>query len=253
MHFKNDFVIKLSFINCIVQLKFNNESREGKMVLRLTFATAALIVSSSVFSAVTITAPEEIKILAVNDQEVNTGLFRSESNVYKLDAGSSDISVRYIQYFEHMSGEHDIVKSGVVTLKTPSLQDNETYKLALINAPKKFEDAKKYAQQPTIALFDKKQQVLVQQTGANTEQKPWLSRSMFGGALDLTQKNATPANQPPAVYTQAVTNPQSSAQQIATNTKSNAIAVDQQLIELWKKADKTERQKFMSWLVTQAN
>ena len=76
---------------------------------------------------------------------------------------------------------------------------------------------------------------------------------MFGGALDLTQKNATPANQPPAVYTQAVTNPQSSAQQIATNTKSNAIAVDQQLIELWKKADKTERQKFMSWLATQAN
>ena len=218
------------------------------MALRLTFAAAALMVSGSVFSAVTVTAPEEIKILAVNDQEVNTGLFRSENNAYKLDAGSSSISLRYIQYFEHMSGEHDIVKSGVVTLKTPNLQDNQTYQLALVNAPKTFEDAKKYAEQPTVALYDQKQQVLVQQTGANTEQKPWLSRSMFGGAVDLTQKNVkAPVNQPPAVYAA----PQATAQ--AAQLSTQASAVDKQLIELWKKADKTERQKFMSWVAEQAN
>lgn len=218
------------------------------MALRLTFAAAALMVSGSVFSAVTVTAPEEIKILAVNDQEVNTGLFRSENNAYKLDAGSSSISLRYIQYFEHMSGEHDIVKSGVVTLKTPNLQDNQTYQLALVNAPKTFEDAEKYAEQPTVALYDQKQQVLVQQTGANTEQKPWLSRSMFGGAVDLTQKNVkAPVNQPPAVYAA----PQVTAQTVQLSTQ--ASAVDKQLIELWKKADKTERQKFMSWVAEQAN
>ena len=218
------------------------------MALRLTFAAAALMVSGSVFSAVTVTAPEEIKILAVNDQEVNTGLFRSENNAYKLEAGSSSISLRYIQYFEHMSGEHDIVKSGVVTLKTPNLQDNQTYQLALVNAPKTFEDAKKYAEQPTVALYDQKQQVLVQQTGANTEQKPWLSRSMFGGAVDLTQKNVkAPVNQPPAVYAA----PQATAQTAQLSTQ--ASAVDKQLIELWKKADKTERQKFMSWVAEQAN
>lgn len=218
------------------------------MALRLTFAAAALMVSGSVFSAVTVIAPEEIKILAVNDQEVNTGLFRSENNAYKLDAGSSSISLRYIQYFEHMSGEHDIVKSGVVTLKTPNLQDNQTYQLALVNAPKTFEDAKKYAEQPTVALYDQKQQVLVQQTGANTEQKPWLSRSVFGGAVDLTQKNVkAPVNQPPAVYAA----PQVTAQTAQLSTQ--ASAVDKQLIELWKKADKTERQKFMSWVAEQAN
>ncbi|WP_374528035.1 DUF2057 family protein [Acinetobacter sp.] len=218
------------------------------MALRLTFAAAALMVSGSVFSAVTVTAPEEIKILAVNDQEVNTGLFRSENNAYKLEAGSSSISLRYIQYFEHMSGEHDIVKSGVVTLKTPNLQDNQTYQLALVNAPKTFEDAKKYAEQPTVALYDQKQQVLIQQTGANTEQKPWLSRSMFGGAVDLTQKNVkAPVNQPPAVYA----GPQATAQTAQLSTQ--ASAVDKQLIELWKKADKTERQKFMSWVAEQAN
>ncbi|MCJ8161745.1 YccT family protein [Acinetobacter zhairhuonensis] len=218
------------------------------MALRLTFAAAALMVSGSVFSAVTVTAPEEIKILAVNDQEVNTGLFRSENNAYKLDAGSSSISLRYIQYFEHMSGEHDIVKSGVLTLKTPNLQDNQTYKLALVNAPKTFEEAKKYAEQPTVALYDQKQQVLVQQTGANTEQKPWLSRSMFGGAVDLTQKNVkAPVNQPPAVYAKAQTTVQ------LAEVSTQASALDKQLIELWKKADKAERQKFMSWVAEQAN
>ena len=221
------------------------------MALRLTFATAALLMSGSVFSAVTITAPEEIKILAVNDQEVNTGLFRSESNAYKLDAGSSSISLRYIQYFEHMSGEHDIVKSGVVTLKTPNLQDNQTYQLALVGAPKTYAQAKEYAEQPTVALYDKNHQVLVQQTGANTEQKPWLSRSMFGGAMDLTQKNKAPVNQPPAVYVQSTAVAQTAPAQVVVNTKSNAV--DQQLIELWKKADKTEKQKFMSWLADQSN
>ena len=34
------------------------------------------LLSGSVFAAVTISAPEEIVLLAVNDQEVNTGLFR---------------------------------------------------------------------------------------------------------------------------------------------------------------------------------
>lgn len=218
------------------------------MALRLTFAAAALMVSGSVFSAVTVTAPEEIKILAVNDQEVNTGLFRSENNAYKLDAGNSSISLRYIQYFEHMSGEHDIVKSGVLTLKTPNLQDNQTYKLALVNAPKTFEEAKKYAEQPTVALYDQKQQVLVQQTGANTEQKPWLSHSMFGGAVDLTQKNVkAPVNQPPAVYAKAQTTVQ------LAEVSTQASVLDKQLIELWKKADKAERQKFMSWVAEQAN
>lgn len=50
------------------------------MTLRLSVAAMGLLLSGSVFSAVTITAPEEIVILAVNGQEVNSGLFRSSKN-----------------------------------------------------------------------------------------------------------------------------------------------------------------------------
>ena len=225
------------------------------MALRLTFAAAALMISGAAFSAVTITAPEEIKIVAVNDQEVNTGLFRSANNQYKVDAGESLISVRYTQYFEHLNGEHDIVKSGVVTLKTPLLKNGENYRLDLVNAPASFEAAKKYAEQPVIDLVDKNKQLLVQQTGVNTEQKPWLGQGIFAKATDLTQKKSTPVNQPAPVYTQAAVIsgaalPASLNSSVSTHSANTA---DQQLIQLWKNSNKAERQKFMAWLAEQAN
>ena len=225
------------------------------MALRLTFAAAALMVNGAAFSAVTITAPEEIKIVAVNDQEVNTGLFRSANNQYKVDAGESLISVRYTEYFEHLNGEHDIVKSGVVTLKTPLLKNGENYRLDLVNAPASFEAAKTYAEQPVIALMDNNKQILVQQSGANTEQKPWLGQGIFAKATDLTQKKSTPVNQPAPVYTQAAVIsgaalPASLNSSVSTHSANTA---DQQLIQLWKNSNKAERQKFMAWLAEQAN
>lgn len=218
------------------------------MTLKLTFAAATLIaISNAAFSAVTITAPEEIKILAVNEQEVSTGLFRSENNHYKVDAGENSISVRYNQYFEHLNGEHDIVKSGVVTLKTPILKDGENYRINLVNAPRDFEAAKKYAEQPIIGLFDFNNRLIVQQTGANTEQKPWLGKGIFGKVTDLTQKKSAPLNQPAPIYVQ--TTATHTPQPIATSLNTT----DQQLIQLWKQSNKAERQKFMTWLAEQAN
>ncbi|MFH7766469.1 DUF2057 family protein [Acinetobacter sp. BSP-28] len=222
------------------------------MSLKLTLAAAALMLSGTAFSAVTISAPEEIKILAVNDQEVNTGLFRAKNNQYKVDAGTSNISVRYTQYFEHLNGEHDIVKSALVTIQTPVLQDGGEYRLDLVNAPANFEAAKKYAEQPIVALFDKNNQMLVQQAGANTEQKPWLAQSIFSKTTDLTQKKIKLENQPAPVYTQAAVQAKVAAVSSGESVTS-AVTGDQQLIQLWQKANKAERQKFMSWLAEQAN
>ena len=232
-------------MRCIVQSNFNDEQRENEMVIRSIFAITLILASVTTFSAVTITAPEEIKILAVNDQEVNTGLFRAKNNQYKVDAGKNSLSVRYNQYFEHLNGEHDIVKSGVITLTTPLLKDGESYALNLVNAPTNYETAKKYAEQPVIALFDQNKKLLVQQTGANTEQKPWLSQSLFGKVTDLTQKKSIPLNQPAPVYSQT---------SVTESVEDHSISTtDQQLIQLWKKSSKIERQKFMNWLGEQSN
>ncbi|AUX89401.1 MULTISPECIES: DUF2057 domain-containing protein [unclassified Acinetobacter] len=221
------------------------------MDLRITAAVVALLGSTSAFSAVTLTVPEEIKMIAVNDQEVRSGLLRSDQT-YKLDAGTNAISVRYNEFFQHNDNSHDILKSGVVTVKTPELKDGETYKLGLINAPKNFDEAKKYKDQPIIGLYDAKNQLLVQQAGAKDAAKPLLGQSILGKSVDLTtNKVVTPTNQPAAVYTQTASTPN-----VATaNVRENASVgqVDQQLIQLWKQASKAERQKFMNWLGEQAN
>ena len=225
------------------------------MSLRVGVAAFGLLLSSSVFSAVTITAPEEIVILAVNGQEVNNGLIPSKKNNYQVDPGNLTVNVRYREYFEHLNGEHDIVKSGVVTIQTADLKDNQTYNLGLVNAPKDFSQAKKFAEQPTVALYDQSKKLVVQQTGANNEAQPWFSgNSLLARTLDLTQKNKNNVvNQPAPVYAASTTNVAPVAVTATTVVSGNIKTTDQQLVELWQKASKAERQKFMAWLAGQTN
>ena len=225
------------------------------MSLRVGVAAFGLLLSSSVFSAVTITAPEEIVILAVNGQEVNNGLIPSKKNNYQVDPGNLTVNVRYREYFEHLNGEHDIVKSGVVTIQTTDLKDNQTYNLALVNAPKDFSQAKKFAEQPTVALYDQSKKLVVQQTGANNEAQPWFSgHSLLARTLDLTQKNKNNVvNQPAPVYAASTTNVAPVAVTATTVVSGNIKTTDQQLVDLWQKASKAERQKFMAWLAGQTN
>ena len=225
------------------------------MSLRVGVAAFGLLLSSSVFSAVTITAPEEIVILAVNGQEVNNGLIPSKKNNYQVDPGNLTVNVRYREYFEHLNGEHDIVKSGVVTIQTTDLKDNQTYNLGLVNAPKDFSQAKKFAEQPTVALYDQSKKLVVQQTGANNEAQPWFSgNSLLARTLDLTQKNKNNVvNQPAPVYAASTTNVEPVAVTATTVVSGNIKTTDQQLVELWQKASKAERQKFMAWLAGQTN
>ena len=70
------------------------------MAFKLGIASIALMACSSAFSAVTIAVPEEIKLLAVNDQEIRSGLFSSAQQM-KVSAGENVINFRYQQYFEH--------------------------------------------------------------------------------------------------------------------------------------------------------
>ena len=222
------------------------------MRLRLSAAVLGLMLSGSIFAAVTISVPEGIVVLAVNDQQINTGILTTRQNDYKVDAGNVTLSVRYQQYFEHLNGEHDILKSGVVTIQAPNLQDGQYYKLALVNPPQSFEAAKTYVTQPTIAVYDKNNQLLVQQTGANNQQQPWLTGSVFARTFDLTQKNNT--HQPAAVYAQSPSVGQVVATPIIVQTgisKTISQSADQQLIQIWQNASKAERQRFMSWLAEQ--
>ena len=221
------------------------------MAFKLGLASIALMACSSAFSAAIIAVPEEIKLLAVNDQEVRSGLFSSAQQV-KVNAGENVMNLRYQQYFEHHNGAHDILKSGVITLKTPILQDGENYRLALVNPPKDFDAAKEFKDQPSVGLYNQKNQLLVQQTGAKASSTGWLGGSWLNKTLDTTQNSAA-INQPAAVYTAAAVLPSEETTSATLPTAKQTPGKEQQLIQLWQQASKVERQKFMSWLAEQAN
>ena len=221
------------------------------MAFKLGVAAIALMACSSAFSAVTISVPEEIKLLTVNDQEIRSGLFSSAQQV-KVNAGENVINLRYQQYFEHHNGAHDILKSGVITLKTPILQDGENYRLALVNPPKDFDAAKEFKDQPSVGLYNQKNQLLVQQTGAKVSSTGWLIGSLRNKTVDTTQNSAT-VNQPAAVYTAAAVLPSEKTTSVTLHTQKQTQGKEQQLIQLWQQASKAERQKFMSWLAEQVN
>ena len=70
----------------------------------------------------------------------------------------------------------------------------------------------------------------------------------------MTQKNKNNAvNQPAPVYAANATSMAVAAPLAITTTNGAAKTTDQQLAELWQKASKAERQKFMAWLAGQTN
>jgi uncharacterized protein YccT (UPF0319 family) len=63
----------------------------------------------------------------------------------------------------------------------------------------------------------------------------------------LTQKQIKPSvHQPEPTYTASIVDT------VKTAMTSRNTQTDQQLIELWKKASKAERQSFMNWIAEQA-
>lgn len=202
------------------------------------------------FAAVTLTTPEEVVIVALDDQEVRSGLLRNAKSNYQLDAGNHSISVKYEQIFYHPSGEHDVLRSNVVTLNNVTLQDGMQYRLGLVNEPKNFEQGEKFAQQPTIGLFNSQGQLVAQQTGVNSQPKSWFGSRLLGSRYDLRQPSTRTSSKDTQAVQDSILTTDHNTTSVSTNqtTSVSTNAVDQQLIELWKKASPQERQKFTAWL-----
>ena len=220
------------------------------MNLRIAVTVAALLASSTVFSAITLNVPEEIKIVAVNDQEVNAGLLRKNQS-FKLNAGINRINVRYTEYFQHVDSSHDILKSGVVSLQTPALQDGQEYRLALINAPQSFEAAQLFKKQPIIGLYDQNNQLIIQQIGVSESVQPLLGKTLSTKTIDLTMTSGSTPVQPTTslVAKQQISNGQEPIDVIKQDYRqqSNVSALQ----KLWKQASTNERREFMAWLADQ--
>lgn len=203
----------------------------------LMFALMTVIVTSE--AAVTLLAPEEIPVLALDQQEVAGSLFWSSKTTYKLDSGSHEIAVRYEQLFDQNNGDHDVLKSSIVSLKA-ELQDNKTYRLTLVNPPKDYDDAKQYVKQPIIAIVDEQGNTVAQQQALDNAPKPLLGSSLFKRVLDFRSNNGQ--KDLTRTGTDAST---------ASTTTVNAVkgSTVEQLKQLWQSASEQERQQFMQSII----
>ena len=235
----------------------NSAKKTVKSLVKVSGLALVASLSQNLYAASTITAPDEIVIVGINDQAIKSSLLK-KSKEYKVNPGTLSLSVRYQAYFEDNLNRHDIVKSDVLRLDVPQIQDNQRYVLKLINAPKDHDDAKKYAEQPMIALFDQNNQQVVQELKMSNQPRNSILGGLFSDSVDLTQ--AAPTNNSSVVTrqtagTQSSTVAQSVNAQTAVKQASTQLAnvqsVDQHMIQLWQNASKAERQKFMTWLAEQ--
>ncbi|WP_081405947.1 DUF2057 family protein [Acinetobacter sp. TGL-Y2] len=216
------------------------------------FSGLALIslLSQNLYAASTIAAPEEIVIVGINDQAVKSG-FLKKSKDYKVNPGPLSLSLRYQAYFEDNLNRHDIVKSDILRLDIPQIQDNQRYVLKLVNPPQDHDDAKKYAEQPKIALFDQNNQQVVQESRISNQPKNSILGGLFNDSVDLTQVQSTPTNYSSKETRQNQNSKASTSYQTSPIPHTDTLSVDQNMIQLWQKASKAERQKFMTWLAEQ--
>ena len=235
----------------------NSAKKTVKILVKVSGLALVALLSQNLYAASTITAPDEIVIVCINDQAIKSSLLK-KSKEYKVNPGALSLSVRYQAYFEDNLNRHDIVKSDVLRLDVPQIQDNQRYVLKLINAPKDHDDAKKYAEQPMIALFDQNNQQVVQELKMSNQPRNSILGGLFSDSVDLTQ--AAPTNNSSVAIrqtakTQSSTGAQPVNTQIAVKQASTQLAnvksVDQHMIQLWQNASKAERQKFMTWLAEQ--
>lgn len=219
----------------------------------LTTLLLGFVVQNTVYATATIHAPEEVIVVAINGQNVKSGLFKGKKE-FKVEAGPVNLNIRYQQYFEMHNGAFDIVKSDIFNVQISELKDKQYYTLQLANTPKDNDEAKKFAQSPTIAIYDQNKKLVTHQSNVQMT-----SPSQFGGIFTRDKASERVYNSQSTISTGSTSTPvqgtqytKLSTEEVTTAQKTDMTSnSDQQLIQIWKKATKAERQKFLSWLAIQ--
>ncbi len=102
-------------------------------------------------AAVTLLIDDNVKVTAINGQEVKRGIFEAPTTELTLQPGQHVITAKYDRLYKLPRDEHDYLRSGNISVAA-QLADNQTYRLTMPNQPEKYEAAKEYAERPTLAI-----------------------------------------------------------------------------------------------------
>lgn len=207
-------------------------------------------------AAVTLNVEDHIKVTAINGQEIKQSAFKPLTKQFTLQPGKHVITAKYDRLYDLRRDEHDYLRSGNVSVAA-ELQDNQTYTLVMPGQPEDYRAAKKYAEQPTLAVQQGTQLVASQQSIANNEDGIFsgLTKAIGGvfGSNDAqmaNQRAIASLEQTGSVDTAAqgsgIAAVQPSAAQ-ASSTADTASTLDQ-FMQLWLKASPEERVKIRQWV-----
>ena len=138
---------------------------------RLTVSTLLVGMGSlSMLShaAVTLVVDDNIKVTAINGQELKQSLLQPLTKEFTLQPGKHVITAKYDRLYNLRRDEHDYLRSGNISVAA-DLADNQTYRLTMPNQPEDYAAAKKYAERPSLAIQHNNTVVASQQSLGGTD------------------------------------------------------------------------------------
>lgn len=215
---------------------------------RTFFAIATLGLFSTLgHAAVTLNVDEHIKVTAINGQAISQSPFKPLQRTFTLEAGQHVITARYDRLYHLNNHDHDYLRSGDVTVSA-AMQDNQSYRLAMLDAPEQYRDAKEYAKAPTLAVIAGND--VIAKNTSTAKQSGLLSGfgNLFGrgnsDAILDNQRTISAIQQPSAPVSHSavvVSSPTHTAVAVRTNTLDN-------FMQLWLNASEEERAKIRQWI-----
>lgn len=209
----------------------------------LTLAGIGLFSLTFAHAEVTLSVDDNIKVTAINGQQVNSSPFQSLKKSFNLQPGKHVITAKYDRLYDLRNDEHDYLRSGNVTV-TAEMQDNQTYRLAMPGQPEKYEEAKKYAKAPTLAVM-KGSQVVSKSTGVSEEGGLFSSITSLFGSNDAQMENQKAIA---AINADGKSSSSNAIAPVSTNSNSTQADTLDRFMQLWLQATPDEREKIRQWI-----
>ncbi|MFD1133760.1 DUF2057 domain-containing protein [Psychrobacter sanguinis] len=209
----------------------------------LTLAGIGLFSLTFAHAEVTLSVDDNIKVTAINGQQMNSSPFQSLKKSFNLQPGKHVITAKYDRLYDLRNDEHDYLRSGNVTV-TAEMQDNQTYRLAMPGQPEKYEEAKQYAKAPTLAVM-KGSQVVSKSTGVIEEGGLFSSITSLFGSNDAQMENQKAIA---AINADGKSSNSNAIAPVSTNSNSAQADTLDRFMQLWLQATPDEREKIRQWI-----
>ena len=222
----------------------------------------ASLAIGSAYADITLQVDDNIKVTAINGQEISQSPFQPLKKTFELTPGKHVITAKYDRLFDLRRDEHDYLRSGNVTVTADMLNDNQTYRLTMPGQPNDYKSAKDYAKSPTLAV-EQGGQIIAQQQGTSGNDGSLFAGltgavgGLFGGddaqrenqqviaSIDQnrTEQNRAISSRPVTTNTNVIP-----AVQTSVPAQANNASTLDQFMQLWLNATPAEREKIRQWV-----